>query len=102
MRPPPVPATPNAPPAAGVEVSRELDKLRDMEAAVAKREAELAQTIDAYKRAADDWRGTCGAGTTIIQQAPDVPVKGHVHQGRRRRRADPRARDDEPQGAARG
>jgi hypothetical protein len=73
VRPPP--AAPNAPAPAGVEVSRELDKLRDMEAAVAKREAELAQTIDAYKRAADDWRGTCGAGTTIIQQAP-TPAKG--------------------------
>src|ERR1700733_6886953 len=57
------PTAPASPSQVNPEVVRELGQLPELEAAAE------------YRKAAEDWKGTCNAGTTIVA-APVQPVKG--------------------------
>jgi hypothetical protein len=62
--------------AANAEVTKELEKLHAMEDRLQQREQELVAAAENYRKAAEDWKGTCSAGTMIIQQQPTTPLKG--------------------------
>jgi hypothetical protein len=69
------PTGPTASNQANPEVARELAQLRELEDAARKAERDAREAADGYRKAAEEWKGTCNAGTTIVA-APVQPVKG--------------------------
>jgi hypothetical protein len=69
------PTAPASPSQVNPEVVRELGQLRELEDAARKAERDAREAAAEYRKAAEDWKGTCNAGTTIVA-APVQPVKG--------------------------